>query len=81
MSTVSWHKRVLASAVVAAALSALLASASAQGVGGGSPGGHRGHRTEAPKTGDPKPKADDKAYRSALKGLPDKPFDPWRAMR
>ena len=28
----------------------------------------------------PKVKANDKAYSSALKNLPDKPFDPWRAV-
>ena len=30
---------------------------------------------------EPKVKANDKAYNSALKNLPDKPFDPWRGVR
>jgi len=30
---------------------------------------------------EPKAKANDKAYNSALRNLPDKQFDPWRGVR
>ena len=51
-------------------------------MGGGSPGGSRqpfDKHSNGPKD-PPKPKADDKAYSSALKGLPDKPYDPWHGI-
>jgi hypothetical protein len=63
------------------ALAIMAASAQAQ-MGGGSPGGSRqplGNHNTGPKD-PPKAKADDKAYTSALKGLPNKPYDPWHGI-
>lgn len=64
----------------------LASTAYAQGVGGVSdPGGFGGpHRRQPAKTRaaqPPKQKVDEKAYSAALKGLPDKEYDPWRAVR
>ena len=60
----------------------LIGSAYAQATGsGGTGGGRKQHQQKADKTGVQKPKADDKAYNAALKGLPDKPFDPWHGAR
>jgi hypothetical protein len=71
--------RILAAAL---ALSVMVAAAQAQM---GSPGG--GGATRQPfdkrnqKSSEPaRPKADDKAYSSALKSLPDKQYDPWHGM-
>jgi hypothetical protein len=63
-------------ALVALAIGLTAASAYAQGTGSG---GRHSPRA-APKKDD-RPKADDKAYRSALKGLPDKQYDPWHGVR
>ncbi len=72
--------------VAALAIALMMASARAQGVGGqgmggGFAGGRKQEHAKAHKTGAPKPKADDKAYNAALKGLPDKQFDPWHGVR
>ena len=40
----------------------------------------KGHRGEARMKAPPK-KADDKAYKAAIEGLPDQKLDPWRNMR
>ena len=68
----------LAFATLAGAL--LAGSANAQTPGGGF-GGGRKHQQTTDKSAEQKPKADDKAYKNALKGLPDKPFDPWHGAR
>jgi len=68
----------------ALALTVMAASAQAQVGGVGGPGGgarqpfdnRNSHKSNEPA----KPKADDKAYNSALKGLPDKPYDPWHGI-
>jgi len=40
------------------------------------------HASESARSSDePKAKANDKAYNSALRNLPDKQFDPWRGVR
>jgi hypothetical protein len=62
------------------AIALMTASAMAQTSGG--PGGGRqkshGHaQTEKSTT----PKADEKAYNSALRSLPSKPYDPWSGAR
>jgi hypothetical protein len=41
-------------------------------------GGKKGHSQE---TGQPKKKADDKGYKSALDRIPDQKFDPWGKVR
>jgi len=75
--------RVIKILGAAVALTIMAASAQAQ-VGGAGPGGgarqpfdsRNSHKSNEPA----KPKADDKAYNSALKGLPDKPYDPWHGI-
>jgi len=62
----------------ALALSVMAASAQAQM---GAPGGRQPFDKRNQKSSEPaKPKADDKAYSSALKSLPDKQYDPWHGM-
>jgi hypothetical protein len=62
------------------ALSVMAASAQAQ-MGGAPGGGHQPFDKRNQKSSEPaKPKADDKAYNSALKSLPDKQYDPWHGM-
>jgi hypothetical protein len=67
----------------ALALSVMVASAQAQlgGPGGGGGATHQPFDKRNQKSSEPaKPKADDKAYRSALKNLPDKQYDPWHGL-
>jgi hypothetical protein len=75
--------RIGAIKIIAAALVLAVMAASAQAqMGGGSPGGARqpfDKRSNGPKD-PPKAKADDKAYNSALKSLPDKQYDPWHGI-
>jgi hypothetical protein len=82
--------RTTAAFVAALALAAWTVAAQAQqGPGQGmAPGTYSASKigqaaANADKGGDqgPKVKANDKAYSSALKNLPDKPFDPWRGVR
>jgi hypothetical protein len=54
------------------------------GTGGGGTAGSKGHRgsQEGQKTdAKPTPKVDEKAYNSALSGIPDRKFDPWKSAR
>lgn len=72
--------------VAALAIALMMTTAYAQGVGGygragGFGGGRKQEHAKANKTAAPKTKADDKAYDAALKGLPDKQFDPWHGVR
>ena len=46
-----------------------------------SPGGGRHKQTKSDKTAPAKPAVDEKAYKEALKNLPDKKFDAWHNMR
>jgi len=74
--------RIGAIKILGVALALAVMAASAQAQMGGSPGGghqHFGERKNGSKD-PPKAKADDKAYSSALKGLPDKPYDPWHGI-
>lgn len=67
--------------ILGAALALTVMTASAQAQMGGMPGGgHQGNRNQKKPDEPAKPKADDKAYNSALKGLPDKPYDPWHGI-
>ncbi len=64
-------------ALSAAALLTTSAFAQTGGLGGGKRSG-----VKSAKKGEPaKPRADDKAYKSAIKGLPDKQFDAWHGVR
>ena len=50
---------------------------SGDGTGATAFGGRKQHPQKADKNDAQKPKVDDKAYNAALKGLPNKPYDPW----
>jgi hypothetical protein len=68
--------------LLAFAIGLATVSAYAQGMGGGMGGGGHKHQKQTDKTDPQKPKADDKAYSAALKGIPDKPKpDPWQGAR
>jgi hypothetical protein len=62
-------------ALLVLAATLMAASAHAQGTGGGRK--HAQQKTDTTQ----KPKADDKAYNAAIKGLPDKQYDPWHGVR
>jgi hypothetical protein len=67
--------------LLAFAVSLATVGAQAQGIGGNMGGGHK-HQKQTDKTDPQKPKADDKAYKAAIKSLPDKPKpDPWQGAR
>jgi hypothetical protein len=68
--------------LIALAVGALTTSAHAQvgNMGGGGLGGHHHQQRKNAKAAAPKPKVDEKAYSSALKELPDKPYDPWHGV-
>ncbi len=72
--------------LTAAVLALTMASVQAQdaggmgGMGGMGGGRHHGQQKNA-KAAPPKPKADEKAYNSALKGIPNKPYDAWHGVR
>jgi len=72
-------------ALVILALAPATAHAQAGAMGSGQQGGYRQPMSERHKDPDkralPPVKADDKAYRDALKRLPDKPYDPWQGTR
>lgn len=62
------------------AIALMTASAQAQtsaDQGGGRQKSHHQEQTQKSAT----PKADDKAYNAALRGLPNKPYDPWSGAR
>jgi hypothetical protein len=61
------------------ALSAFTADANAQGMGMGQGRGRRNADTQ--KSNDKTTKADEQAYRDALKRIPEKKTDPWGNMR
>jgi hypothetical protein len=49
------------------------------GMGGGK--GHRGSQEGQKTDAKPTPKVDEKAYNSALSGIPNGKFDPWKSAR
>ena len=71
-------------ALLILALAIATAHAQVSGLGNGQ-GGYRqpmADRHKDPSNRPPPPtKADDKAYRDALKRVPDKPYDPWQGTR
>lgn len=76
---------ILAATVMALTLAGAQAQDAAGGMGamggmGGAGGRHHGQQKNA-KAAPPKPKVDEKAYHSALKGIPDKPYDAWHGVR
>jgi hypothetical protein len=79
MRTTRLLTALTATALIAAVISfsVPLHHAQAQGMGGG-PGKRQ---AQTPKTDDKTIKADDKAYKDALKRIPDKKVDPWETMR
>jgi Spy/CpxP family protein refolding chaperone len=69
---------------IASAVVLTMTSVQAQDVGsmggmgsGGFGGRHHGQQQKNAKA---TPKADEKAYKAALKGIPDKPYDPWHGV-
>jgi len=62
--------------MAAMAIALLTVPACAQGMGG--MGKHS--QSSDQKTDQPKKKVDEKGYNSALGAIPDKKYDPWRAM-
>ena len=73
--------RIGAIKILAAALALGVMAASAQAQMGSPGGGAHSFDKRKQKSGEPaKPKADDKAYSSALKSLPDKQYDPWHGI-
>ena len=68
-------------AITLVAFAVMLVAASALAQNAGGMGGERRHAQGQAKTAEPKPKADEKAYTSALKGLPDKQYDAWHGVR
>jgi hypothetical protein len=44
-------------------------------------GGHKHRQQSSGKSTSQTPKADDKAYKDALKNIPNKPYDPWQNTR
>jgi hypothetical protein len=66
-------------AILATAL--LVQSCYAQAPGGAAGGGRRPLQQDKKVAQPTAPKADEKAYSAALKGLPNKPFDPWSGVR
>lgn len=74
--------RAIGAFVVAAFSVALLISAAqAQQAGTGPGGGRKHHEQKADTAASTTLKADEKAYNSALKSLPNKPYDPWSGTR
>jgi hypothetical protein len=73
--------RIGAIKILSAALALLVLAAGAQAQMG-SPGrtGRQSIDKRNQKANEAKPKADDKAYNAALKGLPDKQYDPWHGL-
>jgi opacity protein-like surface antigen len=74
---------ILAAAVLAltiAGAQAQDAGATGGGMGGMGGGRHHGQQKNA-KAAPPKPKVDEKAYNSALKEIPNKPYDAWHGVR
>jgi hypothetical protein len=82
-------KRLITTMAVVAMVALGAAPVSAQmmgggGTGGGGMGGGKGHQgsQEGQKSdAKPTPKVDEKAYNSALSGIPDRKFDPWKSAR
>jgi hypothetical protein len=71
---------LMAVAALMAILGLVTPPAQAQGMGGGMGKGHRRQSSES-STGSKTNKADEKAYRDALKSIPEKKTDPWGNMR
>jgi opacity protein-like surface antigen len=73
--------------LIASAAVLVMTSAQAQDVGdmggmgaGGFGGRHHGQQQKNAKAATSTPKADEKAYNAALKGIPNKPYDPWHGV-
>lgn len=70
-----------ATAVIAAVIAFSVPAQTAQAQGMGGMGGRGHHQADAAKTDNKTIKADDKAYKDALKRIPEKKVDPWGTMR
>jgi hypothetical protein len=78
-------KRLIVTTAVVAMVALGAAPVSAQMMGGGGTDGvskgHRGSQEGQKTDAKPTPKVDEKAYNSALSGVPDQKFDPWKSAR
>jgi hypothetical protein len=86
-------KRLITTMAAVAMVALGVAPVSAQMMGGGGGGmsgadggmgggkGHRGSQEGQKTDAKPTPKVDEKAYNSALSGIPDRKFDPWKSTR
>ena len=72
-------KRLITTMAAVAMVALGAAPALAQMMGGGK--GHRGSQEGQKNDAKPKPKVDEKAYNSALSGMPNRKFDPWKSAR
>jgi opacity protein-like surface antigen len=70
-----------ATAFVAAIIAFCVPAQTAQAQGMGGMGGRGHHQPDAAKSDNKTIKADDKAYKDALKRIPEKKVDPWGTMR
>lgn len=76
---------LLTLAVLALTVTTVQAQDAAGGAGamggmGGASGRHHGQQQKNAKV-TPAPRADEKAYKAAVKGIPDKPYDAWHNVR
>jgi hypothetical protein len=81
-------KRLITMMAAIAMMALAAAPVFAQMIGGGGTGagtgggkGHRGSQGGQKTDAKPTPKVDEKAYNSALSGIPDRKFDPWKSAR
>jgi Spy/CpxP family protein refolding chaperone len=80
-------KTIILAAAVMALITASVQAQDGGGMGGGMGGGgmgggrHHGQQQKNAKDAPAKPKVDEKAYNSALKGIPNKPYDAWHGVR
>jgi hypothetical protein len=74
--------RAIEAFVVAAfTIASLMSAAYAQQAGGGPRGGRKHHEQKTDAAASTALKADEKAYSTTLKSLPNKPYDPWSGTR
>jgi hypothetical protein len=87
MTRFNGSKRLITTMAALAMVALGAAPVSAQMMGGGGTGGggggkgHRGSQEGQKSDAKPTPKVDEKAYSSALSGIPDRKFDPWKSAR
>jgi hypothetical protein len=89
MKTMIMKTMIMSAALVALTIGGAQAQDASSGPGamggmggaGGGGGRHHGQQQKDAKTEPAKPKVDEKAYNSALKAIPNKPYDAWHGVR